>query len=80
MTFRLHTHFVFALVFCMPMAASGWQELAVQPNITEAGSSAAIAKIIEIGTTDNHVQDHLDYLTNRIGPRLTGSEGLQAAC
>ncbi len=38
------------------------------------------AKIIEVGKTDNQVQQHLDYLTNRIGPRLTGSEGLQAAC
>ena len=37
-------------------------------------------KIIEIGKTDNQVQKHLDYLTNRIGPRLTGSEGLQAGC
>ena len=41
---------------------------------------AEIDKVIEIGKTDNKVQDHLDYLTNRIGPRLTGSEGLQAAC
>ncbi len=24
--------------------------------------------------------EHLDYLTNRIGPRLTGSDGLQNAC
>ena len=39
-----------------------------------------IEKVIEIGTTDNRVQEHLDYLTNRIGPRLTSSEGMQAAC
>ncbi len=42
-------------------------------------SDPEVQRIIEIGRTDNHVQDHLDYLTNRIGPRLTGSEGLQAA-
>jgi hypothetical protein len=46
----------------------------------EAKIDAVIAKIIEIGKTDNQVQDHLDYLCNRVGPRLTGSEGLQEAC
>ncbi len=35
--------------------------------------------IIEAGQ-DSKVQDHLDYLCNRIGPRLTGSEGMLAAC
>lgn len=43
-------------------------------------TKAAIEQVIEIGRTDNRVQQHLDYLCNRIGPRLTGSEGLQAAC
>ncbi|MFT5300359.1 MAG: oligopeptidase B [Mariniblastus sp.] len=44
------------------------------------GLDAQIQKVIEIGKNDNRVQQHLDYLTNRIGPRLTGSEGLQAGC
>ncbi|MCH2180938.1 MAG: M20/M25/M40 family metallo-hydrolase [Mariniblastus sp.] len=45
-----------------------------------AAADTEIQKIIQIGTTDNQVQVHLDYLTNRIGARLTGSEGMQAAC
>ena len=48
--------------------------------VQTAEQSTDVQKIIEIGTTDNQVQQHLDYLTNRIGPRLTGSEGMQAAC
>jgi len=51
-----------------------------EQSITESKLDPVVARIIEIGKTDNRVQDHLDYLTNRIGPRLTGSEGLQAAC
>lgn len=43
-------------------------------------SDPAVAAIITAARTDNQVQKHLDYLTNRIGPRLTGSEGLQAGC
>jgi len=35
--------------------------------------------IIEAGQS-SRVQQHLDYLCNRIGPRLTSSEGCQAAC
>ena len=45
--------------------------------VTEA---ADIQSIIDAGRNGNQVQQHLDYLTNRIGPRLTGSEGVQAAC
>jgi hypothetical protein len=37
-------------------------------------------KIIDLGREDNQVMDHLDYLSNRLGPRLTGSDGLQNAC
>ena len=57
-----------------------------KPTQSEASDDSAKAagdetsRIIEIGKTDNRVQQHLDYLTNRIGPRLSGSEGLQAAC
>lgn len=60
-----------------PTVSWAFQEAAVE----EAPAvEATLQKIIDIGQTDNRVQDHLDYLTNRIGPRLTGSEGLQAAC
>ena len=50
-----------------------------QSEASETDSEKAAAdetsRIIEIGKTDNRVQQHLDYLTNRIGPRLSGSEG-----
>ena len=37
-------------------------------------------RIVEIARTDSTVMDHLDHLCNRIGPRLSGSRGLQRAC
>ncbi len=39
-----------------------------------------IDKIIGLGTTDNKVMEHIDYLTNRFGDRLTGSDGYYSAC
>jgi len=75
MVLRSLAHFLLAALFCLPVVASAQQTIA-----PEADSSVLVAKIIEVGKTDNRVQDHLNYLTNRIGPRLTGSEGLQAAC
>ncbi len=56
------------------------QETQAPSSAPPIGSATDIQKIIHIGTTDNRVQEHLDYLTNRIGPRLNGSEGMQAAC
>ncbi len=55
---------------------------------TEAKASAAepvveapdVQAIIDAGRNDCQVQNHLDVLCNRIGPRLTSSEGLQTAC
>jgi len=41
--------------------------------------SADIQAIIDEGRKSK-VQEHLNALTNEIGPRLTGSEGLTAAC
>jgi hypothetical protein len=37
-------------------------------------------KIIATGRDGNQVMDHLDVLSNRIGSRLTSSDGLQNAC
>lgn len=39
-----------------------------------------VNKVIATAREDNRVMDHLDVLSNRIGPRLTGSDGLQNAC
>ncbi|MEA3478801.1 MAG: M28 family peptidase, partial [Bacteroidota bacterium] len=38
-----------------------------------------VEKIIEIGTTDNQVMDHLDILCNRFGGRTTGSDAYENA-
>lgn len=42
-------------------------------------NDVVVKKIIEIGTTDNQVMDHLDILTNRIGGRLIGSGAYEDA-
>ncbi|UCE19225.1 MAG: M20/M25/M40 family metallo-hydrolase [Gemmatimonadota bacterium] len=36
-------------------------------------------RIISVGTKDSRVMDHLNHLTNRIGPRQTGSDNYQTA-
>lgn len=41
-----------------------------------AQEDPVLARIIEIGRDDNRVMEHMDYLTNHIGPRLTGSHSL----
>jgi Peptidase family M28/PDZ domain len=37
-------------------------------------------KVIELGRSENLVMEHLDHLANRIGPRLTSSDGFKRAC
>lgn len=77
MNYRWYALVAIVCMFTFANQASAFQAVEEKP---EVDSSALAKKIIEIGKTDNQVQEHLDYLTNRIGPRLTGSEGLQAAC
>ncbi len=43
-------------------------------------SAAVVDRVIALGRDDNRVQEHLDYLTNGIGPRLTSSTNLTRAC
>ena len=43
-------------------------------------SELDVEKIIAAGREDSQVMDHLDVLSNRIGSRLTSSDGLQNAC
>lgn len=45
-----------------------------------AAQSAVVERIVATARAENRVMDHLDHLSNRIGPRLTGSDGLQDAC
>ena len=44
-----------------------------------ADEKADIERIVSVGRTDNRVMEHLDFLCNRFGPRLTGSDNLQNA-
>lgn len=37
-------------------------------------------KIIDLGRSDNRVMEHMDYLTNRFGDRITGSDNYYSAC
>src|SRR5262245_53017497 len=50
-----------------------------QLDIRATGDSAAIALLIDEGTRRSHVTQDLEYLTDVIGPRLTGSAGLKRA-
>jgi hypothetical protein len=47
--------------------------------VVSADERADIERIVSLGKSDNRVMDHLDYLCNRFGPRLTGSDNLQNA-
>jgi hypothetical protein len=47
--------------------------LAVQPEPT------AVERVIELGTTENRVQEHLRHLSEEIGPRLSSSRNLRRA-
>jgi hypothetical protein len=42
--------------------------------------SAEVERIVSTGHEESQVMDHLDWLCNRIGPRLTGSDNLTNAC
>ena len=63
---RLH----FIIWLCLP---------ALLISMAYAQTDPVVEKIIELGTTDNQVMDHLDVLTNRIGGRLIGSGAYEDA-
>jgi hypothetical protein len=48
-------------------------------SLATAAQDDAIERIIAAGSKDNQVMEDLDWLTDRIGPRLTSSENLQIA-
>ena len=50
------------------------------PPPDNAPRSDDVERILATARNENRVMDHLDVLSNRIGPRLTGSHGLQDAC
>jgi carboxypeptidase Q len=50
-------------------------------NLPSSGQSDSVVKeIIRLGTDDNRVMEHMDFLTNRFGDRLTGSDSYYSAC
>lgn len=48
--------------------------------VVSGQNDPVIDKIIDLGKNDNKVMEHADFLTNRIGDRLTGSDGYYSAC
>jgi len=58
-------------------AAVATQTGAIQPGATRSGDAE---RLIALGKSDSRVMEPLDHLANRIGPRLTGSDGLINAC
>lgn len=52
---------------------------AVFSNSTIAQEKKVIEKIISIGQTDNQAMRHLDFLTNRFGGRILGSDAYENA-
>lgn len=48
-------------------------------TVVFAQTDPVVKKIIEIGTTDNRVMNHLDILANRIGGRVIGSGAYEDA-
>ncbi|MEE8467871.1 MAG: peptidase M28, partial [Planctomycetota bacterium] len=53
--------------------------LALSAPASSQGDPAVIARIIEEGMTNSHVWETLTYLSEEIGPRLTGSTNLARA-
>jgi carboxypeptidase Q len=50
-------------------------------SVTFAGTEKAdVDRITSTARESSQVMEHLDHLTNRIGSRLTSSDGLQTAC
>lgn len=54
--------------------------LSTQAGDAPASTKSATDRVIEVGQSDNTVMEKLDYLVNRIGPRLTGSHNDITAC
>jgi hypothetical protein len=55
--------------------------LALGFSVAHAGDTTSdkVPDVIGLAEKDNQVMEHLDYLTNKIGPRLTGSSNIARA-
>ena len=47
--------------------------------LSQSQTDSVVAKIIQLGKTDNQTMDHLDVLCNRIGGRPIGSSAYESA-
>ena len=65
------------LLAALGLLAAGGPAPAADVATTSPGD---VEKVLSTARQENRVMDHLDVLSNRIGPRLTGSSGLQDAC
>ena len=68
-----HIHYAVAL----PAALACTFLLSTTPDARQR--DAVVDRVIEIGRKDPQVMDHLSYLSEHIGPRLTGSPALNHA-
>ncbi len=48
--------------------------------VARGQQDSVVSRIIDLGTTDNRVMEHMDFLSNRFGDRLTGSDNYYSAC
>jgi len=53
---------------------------ALPQTLVASEHSEAVDRILATASEKSEVMDHLDFLVNRIGPRLTSSDELQHAC
>jgi hypothetical protein len=60
--------------FAVPLLAIATASFAL------AGEKTEVDRVLSTAREENLAMEHLDHLVNRIGPRLTSSDGLQAAC
>lgn len=60
-------------------ASAPAQAVAQAPNVPQVSDDPVVQRVVELGHTDNRVQEHLRHLTEEIGPRLTSSHNLMRA-
>ena len=77
-------HVLLALALAALLSGCGGKDLSQNAHLApkpgvESPWSADIARIIDEGKNRNQVMDRLQYLTQEIGPRLTGSTRLKTA-
>ncbi len=75
------TFYFLAMSIVLACCVAGLHSQDKESTTGEPSTSIApdVQSIIDAGKKESKVQEHLDVITNQIGPRLTGSEGLQAA-